>query len=250
MAGAELRPQLSDAGRVFAAAAAAVDRLPASPAGPNVNRLYGESVALDRAWIDLTVAALDMPPGPLAQQVARAGARSRELADRVFDRGRALLVPVLPTTTVPGIEVVLPPDVPDWVAEGLAPGPPLDDPPPSPAATPLVRVAHRPQQSVPSWLRAVAASGAPSLADLDRALAAADASTLQSLSRRWQSAVDRMRAQPDPRGDRERADRLYLQWLVAAEAARVGQASRVIGGDLGSRLNELAIRLAGVARRA
>jgi hypothetical protein len=239
---------LANAANVFAAAATSVGRLPASPAGITVNHLYADSVALDRAWVDLTVVALDAPPGPLTQQVTLAGARSRELGDRVFDRGRALLVPVLPTTTVAGVEVVLPPDVPDWVAEGLAPGPPLDDPPPAPAATPPVRVADRPEQSAASWSRAVAGSGAPVLADLDRALVSPDVRTLQALSRRWQHAVDRMRNQPDPKGDRQGADRLYLQWLVAAEAARVGEASALNPTPDRSTLIDAAGRLAAVAR--
>jgi hypothetical protein len=243
----ELRPSLSDASTVFAAAAMAVDQLPTSPAGEIVNRLYRSSVALDQEWMALTMTALDMPPGPLAQQVVLAASRVRELGDRIFDRGRAPLELLLPSSSQPGVNIVLPAEVPDWVAEGLAAGPPLDAVPPPPSGRPSVRPAHRPEQPRARWEEVVATSGAPSVNDLPASLAAPDAARLADLSHRWLVALDRMRSAPDPKGDREGSERLYLQWLVAAESARVGQAAVMASGGAGSRLLGSARHLARIA---
>jgi hypothetical protein len=75
--------------------------------------------------------------------------RLRELADRVFDRGRATLG--LEEESDTNVVVNRPEEVPIWTAEGLAAGPPLDDPPPAAATTPPLRAASRREESRSAW---------------------------------------------------------------------------------------------------
>lgn len=212
---AQLAPELSAARTTFVAAQAAVDRLSNSPAGPEVNRLYRQSAALDVLWIDAIGSALDLGPGPLADQVALLGERVRELGDRVFDQGRLALGRLLPTTTQAGIDIVHPSAVPQWQREGLAPGPPLD-----------------------AGGTATGAS-APSLADVTAALDRADLFRLAGLAARFSTATELGRRTTD--------EPTLLSWLVAAEAARAGEASTLVGGDGAARLASLGRRLAVVA---
>ncbi len=117
--------ELADGLRTAREAKVAVEALPPSPAGAIVNRLYRSSIVLDEGWMTISSAAVSASPGPLGDQLVVASRRALELSNRVFDRGRVLIAAHLPTTTT-AIELVPPAPVPDWVAEGLAPGPPLD----------------------------------------------------------------------------------------------------------------------------
>ena len=143
--------------------------------------------------------------------------RVRELADRVFDRGRAALG--LEEKQDPNVVVNRPEEVPIWTAEGLAPGPPLDDPPPPAATSPPLRAASRPEQSHSAWERDVKKANAPAAS----ALHTTDFERLRSVARRYVAAAEYLRTQPDPRGGREESARLRLSWLVDADAARAAQ---------------------------
>ena len=167
-------------------------------------------------------AALQTPPGDLRGQLDLLARRVRELGDRVFDRGR-LDLGVAPKRT-PDVVVNEPEEVPIWTAEGLAAGPPLDDPPPARADTPPLRAETRPEQSRARWERDVRAATAPSTTSLRAAIQLEDADALRDLARRFVAAAEYLRDKPDPRGGREESARLRLSWLVAADAARSAQA--------------------------
>ena len=221
--GPVLLTELTSAGATFAGAQAAVIGLPPSPAGHLVNDLYLRSVVLDELWLQVTEAAVNRPPGPAATQLVLSGTRIRELGDRVFDRGHALLTPLLPPTTVTGIDVVRPADVPDWAAEGLAAGPPLAlIPSPTGGGQPSVRAATRPTQPGPDWVASVNGAHLPAPSEITSAVSAGDRSRLLGLADELEGATARLFAGPDPAGDREGAARLYLGLLIDAEAARLG----------------------------
>jgi hypothetical protein len=142
--------------------------------------------------------------------------RLRELGDRVFDRGRKELG--LEVGSDPNVQVNLPEEVPDWVAEGLAAGPPLDDAPGPPSSTPLLHQ-DRPEQSRAAWRRDVGRAKAPSVGSLHTR----DDGELRDVARRFVAAAEYLRDRPDPRGGREESTRLRLSWLIAADAARARQ---------------------------
>lgn len=187
-----------------------VDALPDAPG----KELYLASTELYVQHVRVHQASMDLPGAARAQAVLLAR-RLRELADRVFDRGHAV---VDPSSTADGnVELNLPEEVPDWVAEGMAAGPPLDAAPPPAASTPPLRQATRPTEPERDWLDAVRAAGAPAELDLDGDLAAQ--------ARAYVAAAESLRTEPDPdvEGGRERSAVLRLGWLISADAARAAQ---------------------------
>ncbi|HEV7888140.1 MAG TPA: hypothetical protein VGO92_11325 [Acidimicrobiales bacterium] len=188
-------------------------------------QLYIESVNVYRAMVDNAGASAG-----LRTQLDLLARRLRALGDRVFDRGHALVKPRLAEPAHPDLEVRLPEEVPNWTAEGLAPGPPLAATPPGPPATePQLRQAVRPEQPRTDWLKAVAGLGLPTPS------VSAEPGALTA-------AAERLRATPDPEGDREESARIRLALLVQAEAvwaARagltpLGQRLLLVGDDLWS----------------
>ena len=83
-------------------------------------RLYLETLRLFRLALDV--------PGPLGTELDRSAGRVRVLADRVYDQAKSSASPAAkrrPSSTNEEYRMVS--EVPDWVEEGLAPGPPLAD---------------------------------------------------------------------------------------------------------------------------
>jgi hypothetical protein len=139
----------------------------------------------------------------------------------------------------------LPEEVPIWPAEGLAPGPPLDDPPPAPSQYPPLRQAARSEQSPAAWAHDVRAAGAPSASQLARAVDASDATRLRQLSQQLVGAAEQLRGRPDPKGEREKGATVRLSLLVASDAARAAQAATILTDKaLAARLTDVAKRLA------
>jgi hypothetical protein len=186
------------------------------------HNLYVASSDLYLATANVYEAAVRKPAGDVRVQLDLLARRLRELADRVFDRGRTELG--LKRGPTPNVDVKDPEEVPIWTAEGLAAGPPLDDPPPARADTPPLRAATRPEQSRARWERDVRAARAPSDATLAKAIDRGDADELREVARRFVAAAEYLRDKPDPRDGREESARLRLAWLVAADAARAAQA--------------------------
>ncbi|MDQ1395200.1 MAG: hypothetical protein QOG64_459 [Acidimicrobiaceae bacterium] len=217
------------------------------PQDPRVNDFYGRSANLYVEAIRVYQDMVALPATPARDQTELMARRIRELADRIFDRGRALVDAHLYVEPAKDVELRLPEEVPNWVAEGLAPGPPLDDPPPP--ADPLAPIHQdtRPTTSTSGWLSAVAASGAPPAPDLPAAITAGDGARLQAVGRAFVGAAEKLRNQPDPAGPegREEGARFRLGLLVDGEAARAAQLATVIGDPtLAAHLGVTARRLA------
>jgi len=194
----------------------------------------------------LRVAVADVPE-QLALELDRSASRIRTLADRIYDQAKSAGTP-RPQTKVTAAheEYRLTTEVPDWVDEGLAAGPPLADPPAPASESPALREDNRPQQPERKWLDAVRVAGIPDAATLARAIDALDVATLRSVADAMAGAVNRLRSVPDPaRGGRARSAVLNLGLLVHEEAARIGQGAGLIADvAVSARLADVARRLA------
>jgi hypothetical protein len=121
----EYRPDLADTTAVMVRARDEVSKLPPFPGQPLVDRLYLASMKLYVASSEADAASLDVGALDLRRQLALLAERVRELGDRVFDQGRVLTGQSLLPAGLSRAEVELPSPVPDWIAEGLAAGPPI-----------------------------------------------------------------------------------------------------------------------------
>ena len=204
-----------------------LNRLRDYPFDPRVKPLYLEVVNVYRAM-------LTTPPGDMRTQLDLLARRLRALGDRVFDRGRELVKPKLGEKPNPDVDIRLPEEVPNWVADGLAPGPPLDDPPPAASEEPQLRQPTRPDGPRSEWLSALSALGLPPPS------VEGDAAALRDRARALVAAVERLRTTPDPEDDREEGARIRLSLLVDADAARAAQAGLV---DIARRLLVVGDRL-------
>jgi hypothetical protein len=204
----------------------AVAELPTFELDPNVAPLYQWSTRIYVEYVRVLQGALARPAGPLRDQLVLVARRLRVLGDRVFDRGQARLEPYLHEPPNPDVVIQLPPEVPDWTADGMAAGPPLDDPPDPPAATPALREETRPTQPRAAWADAVTAAAVPTQAELDAAMAAGDQGALRALANRCSTIARDLGAVADPSGRHGREDgaQVRLGVLVTGEAARAAQA--------------------------
>ena len=229
-----------------------VDALGPLPDQPLVQPLMATSAELYVLVADVQRAALKIDAGPLREQVDLLARRARVLADRTFDRARAVLDGEVQTDVDPNIRLSLPDEVPDWAAERLAAGPPLAGEPTTPTELYPQRVGTRPTQPEVAWRAAVEAAAAPSGAAIAGALRGGDPAVLGNLADELVVAVEALRATADPSGagGRERFARLRLGLLLRADAARAGQAAAVADGSAGEELQAAAERLlaAGTAR--
>lgn len=186
------------------------------------------------AAIDASTAALDIPPGELRDQTARLAQRLRTLGDRSFERANAALAAAASRDPDPNVAVVDP--VPDWAAEDLAAGPPLEANPPAPASLDEAEGTTQPRDD---WLAAVAGAGAPTATEVLDVLRDGSADDLAAVARRLEDAAAQLRTLPDPEGEdgREESARVRLGFLALAEVARLGQvATFVEAPDLAERL--------------
>jgi hypothetical protein len=213
---------------VFSAGRDAVAALRPYPYDPRVNDLFNRTAKLYVDSVRIYQEALAGPAGDARTQLDRLARRVRLLGDRVFDRGQALIEPHLHDQASTAVDIRRPEEVPNWVAEGLAAGPPLDVAPPPPPSEPQLRQASRPQQPRDAWLKAVQAAAAPSADDVRAAAAAGDTARLAGLATRLVAAAEKLRSQPDPRGDREESTRYRLGLLVDADAARAAQLGALV----------------------
>ena len=210
----EFRAQLDIATAAFERSRTRLDALSVPKKLAPAKRLYVASATLYVARAHVYGAAIGTADPTQYDLLAK---RLQELGDRVFDRGHAFLG--ITQGPVRQVSIRLPEEVPIWTAEGLAAGPPLDDPPPPRPAYPPLRADTRPQQSRSGWARDVLKAAAPHPADLRTT----DPIRLRDLARRWVAAAESLRNQPDPPKGREESARLRLSWLTYADAARAAQ---------------------------
>lgn len=224
---AALREKLDAALRHAVQTQSRVRALPGAPA----KSLYLASAELHVQHVRIHLRGIEVAAGATREQVALLGLRVRQLGDRIFDRGHALVDPSF-GVDAPDVQINLPEEVPDWVAEGMAVGPPFDDEPDPPASSPSLRADDRPTQPEDDWLAAVEAAEAPERVDFDGDLAAQ--------ARAFVAAAEALRDEPDPDvpGGRERSAVLRLSWLVKADVARTAQAGFL---DIARDLDTIAI---------
>lgn len=186
---------------------ARLDDLRQFPHDKRVNGLYRDAADLYLQVVRVYQAMVDTPPGDVRTQLDLLARRVRILGDRVFDRGRALILPSLDEPASPDVDMRLPEEVPNWVEEGIAAGPPLDVPPPPPSGEPTLRQPTRPQQPRADWLKAVRGLGLTATSEAEVLI----------------DAAERLRSVPDPNGDREEGARIRLSLLLDADALRAAQ---------------------------
>lgn len=201
------------------------------PLDPRVNPLYRSSTDLYVAHVEIYRQALGSQPGDVRTQLDVLARRTRLLADRVFDRGHALVRVHLTELRNPDVVVNLPEEVPQWAAEGLALGPPLAPAAPPPPGAPPLREESRPTQPRTSWLESVGTATGPTTAEMEAVIAAGDAPRLAQMADLLERGAETLRRVPDPPGDdgREDSARARLGILVRAEAARIAHAGGVVG---------------------
>ena len=194
------------------------------PLDGRVNPLYRSSAELYVAHVEIYREAVAAATPDARTQLDVLARRTRLLADRVFDRGHALVEPYAPAPRSPDVEVNLPEEVPNWTAEGLALAPPLTASTAPPPSAPPLREATRPVQPRDAWLEAVRRVGTPSDPD------------------QIEAAAETLRGVPDPAtdGGREESARVRLGLLVRAEAGRLVHAAGVFNvaslRDVGARV--------------
>lgn len=201
------------------------------PKAPEAAPLYRASANLYVESLRVYEVAVTTVPGDGRGQLDLLARRVRELADRIFDRGRAAMAPFLREQTSPDVQINLPEEVPEWAPEGLAAAPPLDDPPPPRADSPPLRQPHRPEEPLSRWEDAVRGLGLPSQDHLGAAIDTGSADELRGIARAFTAAAEKLRSEPDPQGKREMSAVARLSLLVDAEAARAAQAGVVIGNS-------------------
>jgi len=236
----------------FVKARDAVGKVAKYKPDPAVNRYFFEAADLYVEVARIYGVAADPASDALRAQLNVAARRLRTLGDRIYDRGRVVLDPTFYAPSSSEVELRPPTEVPDWVAEGMAAGPPLAETPGPPAASPPIREATcgtgvappcRAEESQSKWAGRVKKAGFPQPTDVVKALEAGDAAKLGSLAGTYEAKVRTLRAGPDPKGHRERAAVVELGLLTDGEAARLGQAAALLpGGDARTRLQAVARR--------
>ncbi|HYT39791.1 MAG TPA: hypothetical protein VEN99_09785, partial [Acidimicrobiia bacterium] len=152
----------------FVKARDAVARLGRYKPDPAVNKYFVDAADLYVEVARIYGVAADPASDPLRAQLSVAARRLRTLGDRIYDRGRVVLDPTVYAPSSQEVELRPPTEVPDWVAEGMAAGPPLAETPGPPTATPPVREATcaagvsppcRAEESEKKWLGALKKAG-------------------------------------------------------------------------------------------
>jgi hypothetical protein len=229
-------------GPEFVKARDAVEALPELTEAPIAREWFAASARIFPELAHVYLAAAEPGAEALKEQADLMARRLRVLGDRIYDRARHQVDPREEPST-PDVEVRFAEEAPDWEAEGLAPGPPLDDPPPPPPAQPPQRQEKRPTQSEKKWLQQVRKAGAPTAAQLGDAIRAGEPNALRALAERFSDVSVALKKVADPPKGRDRAAIVRLRLLVYGEAARVAQAAAVVGPP------PAALRLADSARR-
>jgi hypothetical protein len=219
---------------------------------PAINTYFVDAADLYVEVARIYGVAADPAADPLRAQLNTAAKRLRTLGDRIYDRGRVVLDPAFYAPSSAEVELRPPTEVPDWVAEGMAAGPPLAETPGPAAATPPVREVTcakgvpepcRAEESTKKWESRVKDAGFPQPAEVVRALESADPAKLGELAASYEAKTRTLMAGADPKGDRERAAVTALGLLTDGEAARLGQAAALLpAGDPRTRLLAVARR--------
>ncbi len=224
---AELAAVLDDVDPLLSGVRSATADLPPHPGDELAAPLVRRMARLYVLAVDAHRLAVRSDDRAVATQYDRLGRRLRVLGDRVFDRARERTAVAFDPGA--GVDLRLPAEVPDWTRLGMAVGPPLEPTDTNVDDLPRQREDERPSQPTPAWRSAVDDLGAPAVTRVRRAVDAGDVEELGRAARALVSAAEALRSVPVPEGDRGRADRLALAWLVRADAARAGQLAALSG---------------------
>lgn len=222
----------------------AVAAIPPLDEAPAARDLFRDSVAVYVEIGRVYLVATDPAAQPLAEEFDLMARRLRVLADRTYDQARTMVDPAGDYVDDAALEIRRAPEVPDWVAEGLAPGPPLAGEPPPPAEVPPERERTRPEEPEEDWLDRVEKADFPTGAEVAAAIRSGDEARLGRLADSITAKVTALRLAPDPEGGRVRSAVAALSYLVQGEAARVAQlAAHLPEGEARQRLGTVARRL-------
>jgi hypothetical protein len=225
---ADLQQVLADVRPKLVAVRDAAERLRPHRSDAGARTLVIDMADLYVLAADAHARSLEVGDAAVAHEYDLLGRRLRILGDRIFDRAheRTSAAP----TSVPGVRLALPAEVPDWTRLEVAAGPPLEPVDANRSdALPLERTGDRASQPVVAWQARVRELAAPSADDVRAA--GTDAAALASMARRLVGAADALRSEPVPAGDRGRADCLALGWLVRADGARAAQLAALAPDD-------------------
>jgi hypothetical protein len=249
---ADFKPLVDQALPEFVKARDAVAALPQYKKTPVINKYFVDAADLYVETARIYGVAVDPAADALRPQLNVVAKRVRTLGDRIYDRGRVVIDPSFYAAASQDVEIRPPTEVPDWVAEGMAAGPPLAPEPGPAASTPPNREPTcgkgvtqpcRAEQSKKEWESRLKKAGFPQPPDVARALEAADATKLGELAENYETKTRTLMAGPDPKGDRERAAAVGLGLLTDGEAARLGQVAALLpAGDARNRLLAIARR--------
>jgi hypothetical protein len=250
---ADFKPLVDQALPEFVKARDAVAALPKYKKTPVINKYFVDAADLYVETARIYGVAVDPAADALRPQLNIAAKRVRTLGDRIYDRARVVIDPSFYAAASKDVEIRPPTEVPDWVAEGMAAGPPLAAEPGPAATSPPVREPTcgegvtppcRAEQSKKKWEGSVKEAGFPQPPDVARTLEGGDATKMGELAAIYETKTRALLAGPDPKGDRERAAAVGLGLLTDGEAARLGQVAALL--PVGDARN----RLLAVARRA
>jgi hypothetical protein len=232
----------------FVKAREAVAAVPPLKEAREARDVFAASARLFVEYTEVYLAAVEPGAEGMRESFDLVARRLRTLGDRIYDRARHDVDPSRDQPQGEDVEVRLPEEVPNWVAEGIAAGPPLADPPPPPPSDPPVRQQRRPTQSEKKWLAQVRKAAIPSAERLGKAIRDGDPAALRSLAERYDAASVALKKAADPPKGRDRAALVRLRLLVYAEASRVAQAAAVVPSPAAApRLAASARRLAVIA---
>jgi hypothetical protein len=173
-------------------------------------QLYLEAIRVEGA-------ASLLAPGPLRAQLQSSEMRIRELGDRVYDQGSSAVAPFLPKpATSSDVTVITVPPVPNWKAQDLLPGPPLDQR----GGPPLGQ-----SVAASSWIAAVDEAHIPTGSAETAAIRSGKAAILRSLSDHFLVAATELSKAPRPSGGSAEKDGLRLALLIDSEATRTAEAA-------------------------
>jgi hypothetical protein len=249
---ADFKPLVDQVLPEFVKARDAVAALPKYKKTPVINKYFVDAADLYVETARIYGVAVDPAADALRAQLSIAAKRVRTLGDRIYDRARVVIDPTFYVAASQDVEIRPPTEVPDWVAEGMAAGPPLAPEPGPAASTPPNREPTcgegvtppcRAEQSKKEWESRLKSAGFPQPPDVARALEAADATKLGELAATYETKTRTLMAGPDPKRDRERAAAVGLGLVTDGEAARLGQAAALLPpGDARTRLQAVARR--------
>jgi hypothetical protein len=240
-----------------------LSRLPVLTGAPGARTrdLAGAELYALAFRIELVAAAL--PAGEVQSQLEVSFERIRDLGDRVYDQGTALITALGPApTTNPNVEVVAPQPVPNWPSLGLTAGPPL-----APSRVPAIDEKPARTQPMGSWRSDVDRDGVPDGQEELKGLKTMSPGQAVAISDQFQAAASRISTQPRPKGQKSLWAVTELSFLIDEEAVRAhvaalleptqsqalnqeGEALALVGESLwaGAELGRRSIGLRGNAR--